>query len=350
MNIKFLFSVALIILTTNLSANSLLAQDQPSQDDSLSYLYDRYISSGLNYLGNKRYSEAEFEFEKARNLNPRRPESYLNLAIIKIHRYDYQLARELLKQALEIMPENYPEEYIILYNLGLCSYQEKDYLQAAEYFSQCLKLNPDLNQALAGLKLCRQNIPGEPFSSSNNNFQEKYNPPAETAYPQREITADHPVPPSSEAVLSADKLMILASQSFKNNKTEEAISLIEKSLNLNPENPEAHYRLGVIYAYLNNFPEAVTCFEKAIAKAPSLTKAYINLGGVYGKLKDYPKALAVLNQALRLDKNNAKIYYNLGMVHIGMSRKGEAKKYFEKARALCRKNGDALLLQKIPDL
>ena len=146
--------LSLFILTLPLAYCFEQSENKPS----LKYLYDRYIAIGIEQLKSSDYDQAKFEFEKARFLFPDLPESYLNLALIEIHRYNYPSAIELLSKAKKLMPENYFDEYIILYNLGLCSYQEKDYLRASHYFSQCLKLKPGLEVAKKGLELSDQNL------------------------------------------------------------------------------------------------------------------------------------------------------------------------------------------------
>jgi len=340
---KLVVSIFLSLLILNLC----LAQDQ--EKPSLKYLYDRYIAIGIKQLENSSYDQAKFEFEKAQFFLPDQPESYLNLALIEVHRYNYKEALGLLAKARRLIPENYFDEYIILYNLGLCSYQEENYLRASHYFSQCLKLKPQLEVAKKGLELSDKEL---------NQQLKAFKIPAmietkaETTYSQEleRVAKKLNLPKGEDSPSKAAKLLEEASLSFKGNNTEKAIALLKQSISLEPKNPQAHYRLGVIYSYLSRFSEAAVEFEEAIKYDPSFVKAYINLGGVYGKLKDYPQAIASLKKALRIDKDNPKIYYNLGMIKVGMGKKRQAKRDFKKAANLCKKSGDTKLLQKIPEL
>jgi len=352
MKIKVLLLAVSALLILNLSSLYSQPVDQNQNESTLKYLYERYMTIGLEYLERKSYEEAKSEFEKAKFLFPELAESYINLAIIQIHRYDYEGAVEILKEAKKLMPTNYPKEDILLYNLGLAYYRQHLYEEAFDYFSQCLKVNPGLKEAATGLELCRQKIDRKPASVEIAYAQEESKPVVKSRYRQEigKILDGFEKIPEADASSPATKLLEEASISFKNNQTEKAIDLIQQSIALDPKNPQAHYRLGVVYAYSNRFDEAASYFEQTIKYDPSFLKAYINLGGVYGKLEQYPQALKILNQALRLDKNNAKIYYNLGMVYAGMGKKRQARKHFEKARVLCQQNGDALLLQKIPKL
>ena len=326
--------------------------EENEQEPPLKYLYDRNIAVGLELLENKKYSDAKFEFEKAKFLFPEFPESYINLAIIHINRYEYNQAQEELSQAKKLAKENYPKKYIIFYNLGLCAYQKENYQEAVDYFSQCLELKPGLKEALNGLNLAQQNILRKPEPQEITE-REEIDPQTitKTIYAKDldAISKDSQTP-QSHKTLEAMNLLRKASAHFKNNETEKAIDCLQQSISLNPNNPQAHYRLGVIYAYLNNFDLAAEYFEEAIKQDPSFVKSYINLGAAYGKLKNYPEAIRVLNKALKVDKNNAKIYYNLGMIASGAGKVKEAKKHFKKARALASKDNDTALLGKIPKL
>ena len=51
----------------------------------------------------------------------------------------YDLARLHLNKALLINPT----DYLSLYYLGLCNFQEKDYINAAKLFKRSIKLEPD---------------------------------------------------------------------------------------------------------------------------------------------------------------------------------------------------------------
>lgn len=348
---KLLILSFLVLLILNLPSAYSYPPESSEQESSLKYLYDRYLAIGIEYLESKKYSEAKFEFEKARFLIPQLPESYINLAIIQIHRYSYQEASQLLEQAEKLTPENYPKQYIIVYNLGLCSYHQGAFRQAAEYFSKCLELKPGLDTAISGLELSLQKMDQKPKpfvvgEESKQTLRQE----TKTSYSREldRLSKSIKTASSKPSPLSATDLLSQASICFKNKQIDEALNLTQQTINLDPTNAQAHYRLGVIYASSNRFEKAINSFEAAIENDPSFLKAYINLGGAYGKLKNYSQAIKVLKKALRIDKNNAKIYYNLGMINVGMGKNRRARKYFQKAKVLAAKDGNAQLLQKIP--
>jgi tetratricopeptide (TPR) repeat protein len=147
-------------------------------------------------------------------------------------------------------------------------------------------------------------------------------------------------PDQEESRLTAEVLLERASRAFENRQTEGAIYLFKKCLRYRPEYPEAHYRLGVAYAYENEFQKAIDEFRLAIKYRPDFAKAYINLGSAFGSLKKYKEALAFYQKALRLEEDNPRIYYNIASIYAAIGQKGLAEEYFAKAKELGFEEGE----------
>lgn len=137
---------------------------------------------------------------------------------------------------------------------------------------------------------------------------------------------------SAKDPLTAELLFEEASQAFKEQDNEKAVTLLKKSIELNPGKPESYYRVGFIYVSQGKPQEAVNYFKKATELNPNYTAAYINLGGSLGQLKQYNEALAAFFKALELDRHNPKIYYNVGIIYTLNNQKELAEEYFAKAK------------------
>lgn len=141
-------------------------------------------------------------------------------------------------------------------------------------------------------------------------------------------------PGQEENKLTAEMLLERASRAFENDQIEDAIYLFKKSLRCRPKYAEAHYRLGVAYAYENEFQKAIDEFRLAIKYKPDFAKAYINLGSAYGSLKKFKEALTFYGKALRLEDDNPRIYYNIASIYAAIGQTGLAEEYFAKAKEL----------------
>ena len=101
-----------------------------------------FYISGLNYSKLNMFEKAEKEFKHTIFLDPKFTEGYHYLGLLCFSQGDYDGAIEQWNQILEIDP-NFPNEYIVLNNLGIV-YQKKDMPdKALEYFLQALQLVPE---------------------------------------------------------------------------------------------------------------------------------------------------------------------------------------------------------------
>ena len=111
---------------------------------------------------------------------------------------------------------------------------------------------------------------------------------------------------------------------------QEAISLFQKAIGLEPRLAEAHNNLGVIYNNLGQFREAVSSLQEAIKLDPRFTEAYYNLGNTYFNLKEYDKAALLYQKAIELEPKFTEAYGRLGSVYINLKKYSEAIPWLKK--------------------
>ncbi|OLE66043.1 MAG: hypothetical protein AUG03_01725 [Acidobacteria bacterium 13_1_20CM_2_68_14] len=128
----------------------------------------------------------------------------------------------------------------------------------------------------------------------------------------------------------------LSQVQFDQGKTMEAIASVNKALDFDPGNSEAHYLLGFIRYQQSEYKPAVKEFKKAIKLNPYYTDAHNHLGLVYREMKDYDKALAEFQTALndKSYRSPEKIHFNLGHLYLARDMYAEAITSFQKAVAL----------------
>jgi len=125
---------------------------------------------------------------------------------------------------------------------------------------------------------------------------------------------------SADDKMSPDAAIVL----IKQKKYDEAVEILKNFIIRNPENSEAHYRLGMTYKTIGKINEALDEFEKAyelsnptpvkdpvsiITSEKSQEQDFIDLADVYFENKNFNEALEYYDYALKVNNNtiNARI-------------------------------------------
>ena len=130
-------------------------------------------------------------------------------------------------------------------------------------------------------------------------------------------------------------------------------------LTLYPEDADARYNLGVLYAGLGHFPAAAAEYQQTLAINPAdlsarnnlaniffrqgkiaaaigqyekilelnsrYVQAYYNLGNAYMAMGDVPRATQAFQKTIKIEPNHADAHYSLGMIYLGQDRKAEGE-------------------------
>ena len=92
---------------------------------------------------------------------------------------------------------------------------------------------------------------------------------------------------------------------------DQALASTLKSLELKPDNPDAHMNLGGIYKDLGNLDQALASTLKSLELKPDNPNALINLGSIYKDLGNLDQALASTLKSLELKPDNPGAASNL---------------------------------------
>jgi len=84
-------------------------------------------------------------------------------------------------------------------------------------------------------------------------------------------------------------------------KTEEAVSIIRRGLELDGNSPDGHFILGIALLRLNRLDEAEKSAREALLRNPNFARAYILLADTYGRRHEYRAQLQGLDAYLRLE-------------------------------------------------
>jgi Flp pilus assembly protein TadD len=121
------------------------------------------------------------------------------------------------------------------------------------------------------------------------------------------------------------RLLESGGKKIRERKTKDAVADLLEAAELDPENPEVQYRLGIAYVKMERYEEAARHLVKLISSELS----YINrvharmiLGYVYTLKEDYVKALEHLRWIVKAGFNSAQAYAAIGYI---MDRLGNFK-------------------------
>lgn len=128
---------------------------------------------------------------------------------------------------------------------------------------------------------------------------------------------------------------LLAQQS---GKPRQAAQLIERSLEINKENPDALNHLGQVYIALNNYAAAEKCFRQAIELNKHHFHAINNLANCFKKAGNLKTALIHYERALEIEPANPIAVYNIGNTLNALGRHWDAVEWLTKATSLQPRN------------
>jgi tetratricopeptide (TPR) repeat protein len=95
-----------------------------------------------------------------------------------------------------------------------------------------------------------------------------------------------------------------------------ALTVLGRSLELNPYQPQVYINLGLAFEKTNQVEKAITSYERAMSYQPDDPTAYYNLGVLtYTTLKDRNKALGYFLRARDLNPLEPDVHQYLGLIH-----------------------------------
>jgi len=114
-------------------------------------------------------------------------------------------------------------------------------------------------------------------------------------------------------------------------KLEEAATLYDKAINLNPNYVEAYYKKANILGDMGRNEEAIVCYDKAISLDPNYVNAYNNKGIALRLLGKNEEAVICYDQAIKLNPDDADFYHNKGIALGEMGKNQEAIVCYDEA-------------------
>ena len=114
----------------------------------------------------------------------------------------------------------------------------------------------------------------------------------------------------------------------------ESLTFMHKSVQIAPQDAEAHNNMGVTLQELGRLEEAVLSYTQAIALEPDYAEAHSNLGATLHELGKLEEAVLSYTQAIVFKPEYAEAHYNLGITLKELGKLKEAETSYKKAIAL----------------
>ena len=147
---------------------------------------------------------------------------------------------------------------------------------------------------------------------------------------------------------------IWAISSMRRGKREEAEAQFTEALRLNPEYADAHYNLGVALQTKGSYRAAKDHFTDVLRLNPGYADAHNNLGAILSIEGRRAEAEAHFAEAVRLDSGSVQAHYNLGTILSDLGNYAAARAHFAEAVRLapgdpnvC--NANAMLMAACPE-
>jgi tetratricopeptide (TPR) repeat protein len=123
---------------------------------------------------------------------------------------------------------------------------------------------------------------------------------------------------------------------------EEALSLLERVLAIQPEFPDALCAKGQALGMLARLPEAIDCFDQAIRIDPCHSESWAKRGVAYGRLGQHDQALESFDCSLKLESRAAYVWRNKASALNAIGRAEEELECLTRALGLEPDNEEAL--------
>lgn len=291
--------------------------------------YPYYLGTVLH--ATSRYGEARELFERAIELksNYAAPRIALGKLLYDVDG-NAEAARALLQQALQIAPQAAEAQY----TLALIQLREGKADEAIDLFAQLVQADTSNAQARAQLGLAylqrgeveRAQLELQRAADAQPYYSTAYHGLGQTFIRQGKAEI-------------GQRLLQRAQQ-----LEEEATQLTphQNALRQNPNQPQAHYNLAIMYARFSRLRSAAQHFGQAIELDSTFAPAYHGLGNLYQRLGTTPearasyagKARALYLRALQIDPKLADTHNNLALLLHSAGDVQTAVRHYEQATTI----------------
>ena len=297
-----------------------------------------YAFMGEVYLAQKDYSKALDAFLKLKQLVPSDMSVDIKIALLYYEQKDFAHAIEIFQG----LHQQNPKADRIIYYLGILNQEAKNTEAALSWFAQMPSTSDLFIESVARQALLLKNDKklDEAISVVNAALAKKNKQPSfydmlSSLYASKKEyqKALDILKTGLAAVPHNEQLYFVMGVTYeKMGQWKESIESMKKVLEANPSNVQALNFVGYTYAEQNmNLDEALSLVQKALQLKPGDGFMIDSLGWVYFRKGNIEEALIHLEKANKLTPKEPTILEHLGDVYLFKKDKRKALSYFEQA-------------------
>jgi tetratricopeptide (TPR) repeat protein len=295
----------LLVVVSFLFSYSCFAQTEEEHSQTAEGHFER----GDRFLTRKLIPDAIVEFKKALPLlkedqSQLKAEIYASLANAYNWKGTHKAAITACKKALEINPDIANAHY----DLGF-AYREEGNRELAEkefaLYEELLKQEGEYIE-----------IPAKPTSEDIEKFVKPEDTSLKIDTFESEKSLDKmPDLTGADKIAqkaSIEKLLRKGAAFYDEGKIDDAIDAFKETLEIDPEESEAHYYLGNAYADKEMLDEAIAMYKNAVEYNPEFVDAYLNLSMLYLDMDLIDEAISLCKHAVNTNPNDPFLCFHLG--------------------------------------
>ncbi|KPL14810.1 hypothetical protein AMJ74_02680 [candidate division WOR_3 bacterium SM1_77] len=260
-----------------------------------------YENIGYALYKTGKYDEAEREFKKVLDSEPRNAEAIFYLGLIEIMREHTEEAKRYLDMALEI-----EERLATLIDIGYLCNQMGWYDDALEYLKQARTIEPGNFKVAMNLGVTQYN---------RGDFDE-----AAQSFEQSLRLSEFAVTP----------FIYLSRICVKKNDIEGAVDWLKQALDKFPRSAAIKNNLALLYENIGRYEDAEKLYCQVLATQPDVPIVVRNLADLYYRLNIYGAAREYYEQ-IRDDKRDFSLLVNLGRIYLSRGEREHALSLWEQA-------------------
>jgi tetratricopeptide (TPR) repeat protein len=272
-------------------------------------------NAGVQAVEREDLEAAARRFEEAIGIDPDLPEARFGLAEVRLRQERPAEAAEHVRAYLELRPDDAkahrlafeayrllgdlegmarekavlaaggpsPEVAQLVYNQGVEAFRAKDFEEALARFEEALELDPELSAAAAAIATLHYERGRYEEAAREAAALLELDPEDVKGRRLRFLALEAAGSPEAEAALAAyaevdpeaavELLAEWAKESFEADRREDAERQLLRLLAISPDHPEAHYRLGLVYAGGGRPGEARQRLRRFLELAPDHPEA-----------------------------------------------------------------------------
>jgi tetratricopeptide (TPR) repeat protein len=245
-------------------------------------------SLGWVYYAQDELDKAEAQFLALVRAQPELSSAYEGLGLVQIEQRNYQKAISAFETALQIDPDSSAAHE----GLGRVYYDREKWDEAVAELEQALAL--DDTSPTARLSLGAALMGQGKFSEAVEQFRALVEQNPDWAVPYAFLAVAH----------------------YQTDDLEQMEQALQAAQERQEEDGFAHYAVGVVYVWRNEFSRAKDLYLKAADLLPDKGYIYLALADVYAVLGEYSAAMQTGDRALELGEDPAQIHVTRSGVYV----------------------------------